>query len=147
MKQIAYYISIAIAGILIGRYVIQPKQEVKEVVKIVEVERNVKEEKKTVKTRVKEITKKDGTKEVTTDIIENSGSKEVTSKDTKTDAKTISKTGAGVSIGVLALKDLSQFNEQTHVGVVGLVPVLGSLKAVVSGDSSKRVGLGLALEF
>jgi hypothetical protein len=146
MKQIAYYVGIAIAGILIGRYVIQPKQEVKQVVKIVEVERNVKEEKKTVKTKVKEIIKKDGTKEIVTDIVEESGSKEVTSKDTKTNAKTVSKTGAGVSIGVLALKDLGDFKE-THVGVIGLVPVLGSLKVVVSGDSSKRVGLGLALEF
>jgi hypothetical protein len=146
MKQIAYYIGIAIAGILIGRYVIQPKQEVKQVVKIVEVERNVKEEKKTVKTRVREITKKDGTKEIVTDIVEESGKKETTARDTKTDAKTISKTGAGISIGVLALKDLGDF-KATHVGVVGLVPVFGSLKAVVSGDSSKRVGVGLALEF
>ena len=146
MKQIAYYIGIAIAGVLIGRYVIQPKQEVKQVVKIVEVERNVKEEKKTIKTRVKEITKKDGTKEIVTDIVEESGSKEVTSKDTKIASKSVSKTKAGISIGVLALKDLGNFKE-THVGIVGLVPVFGSLKAVVSGDSSKRVGVGLALEF
>ena len=58
-KTIRNYTVVAISCILVGRYVLQPKKQTKEVVKIVEVEKKVKEEKKKIRTEIKETVKKD----------------------------------------------------------------------------------------
>jgi hypothetical protein len=147
MKQIAYYIGIAIAGILIGRYVIQPKQEVKEIVKVVEVEKNVKEEKKKTKTVIKETTKPDGSKETTTVVTEDSATKETGTKETKSDKTSVAKTGSGITIGLLAIKDAATFSQKTEAGILTTIPIFGSLSLAATADTTKRVGLGLAVEF
>jgi hypothetical protein len=141
------YAIIAIACLLIGRYVIQPKQEVKQVVKIVEVEKHVKEEKKKVRTRIREIVKPDGTKETVTDIAEDSGKKETGSKESKVDSKTVAKTGSGITLGVLAIKDAGAFSKKMEYGVLTTIPIFGSLSLAATADTTKRVGLGLAVQF
>ena len=146
-KTIRNYTVVAISCILVGRYVLQPKQQTKEVVKIVEVEKKVKEEKKKIRTEIKETVKKDGTKETTTIITDDSSSKETNAKETKLDKTLVASSGKGVSVGILALKDLDRFSEKLEYGTVVSVPVFGSLSVIGSADTTKRVGLGVSLEF
>lgn len=147
MKNYKAYIIIGVSCLLIGRYVLQPKQEVKEVIKIVEVEKKVKEEKKNTRTEKKETIKSDGTKETVTIIVEDSNTKETEERQSKVETKTVSKKGSGVSFGVLALKDLDRFSDKTEFGVLTSVPLFGNISIVGTADSTKRVGVGLSLEF
>jgi hypothetical protein len=147
MKQYLNYAIVGVICILVGRYVLQPKQQVKEVVKVVEVEKKVKEEKKKVQTKIKEIVKKDGTKETVTVITEDSSNKETGSKESTLEKKLVSKSGKGVTIGVLALKNLDYFSDKPEFGILTAIPVLGNVSIVGTADTTKRVGLGLALEF
>lgn len=141
------YTIIAISCLLIGRYVIQPKQQVKEVVKVVEVEKSVKEEKKKTHTEVKERKNKDGSVETVTVIVEDSSIRETGSRETKIDKKLVSSSGKGITLGVLALKDLDHFSDKPEFGVLTAIPVFGNLSLVGTADTTKRVGLGLAMEF
>lgn len=147
MKKYLNYVIVGTVCILVGRYVLQPKQQVKEVVKIVEVEKKVKEEKKKIRTEIKETVKKDGTKETTTIITDDSSSKETGSKETKLEKTLVAKSGKGITIGVLALKDLDYFSDKPEFGILTAIPVLGNLSLVGTADTTKRIGLGLALEF
>lgn len=147
MKTYITYIVIGASCLLIGRYILQPKQQVKEVVKIVEVEKQVKEEKKKTRTEVKETVKPDGSKETVTVITEDTNIKETGIKESKVDTKTVAKSGSGVTIGVLALKDLDRFSDKPEFGILTSIPVFGKISVVGSVDTTKRVGVGLALEF
>jgi hypothetical protein len=138
---------VGIISLLVGRYVLTPKQEVKQVIKIVEVEKNVKEEKKKIKTRIKETVANDGTRTIETNIDEDSGTRETNVRDTKIDSKTISKTGSGLTLGLLAIKDASNFSKQTEYGATIAVPLIGNLKVIGLATTGKQVGLGLGLEF
>lgn len=147
LTLIRNYIIIAISCLLIGRYVLQPKQQVKEVVKVVEVEKRVKEEKRKTRTETREVVKPDGSKEVTTVTTEDTASKETGSKESKVDKTLVAKQGSGITLGVLALKDLDQFSDKPEFGVLTAVPVFGNISVVGTADTTKRVGLGLAMEF
>jgi hypothetical protein len=147
LKKYGLFGLIAIAGILIGRYVIQPKSEVKtkEVIKYVEVYKEKKEEKKNVKIVVVE--KPDGTKTTTT--TDNSTTSTVSNGTTKIDSKnevTIKK-GSGLTLGALAIANASRFSDKLEYGVTAAIPVFGNLKAQALITTDKRVGLGLAIEF
>lgn len=141
------YAIIAIACLLVGRYVLQPKQQVKEVVKVVEVEKHVKEAKKKTKTQIKEIVKPDGTKETVTVIVEDSATKETGSKESQLDKSISTKTGKGITLGLVAIKDAANFSDKTEFGILTAIPVFGNISVVGTADTTKRVGLGLALEF
>jgi hypothetical protein len=147
LKKYGLFGLIAIAGILIGRYVIQPKSEVrtKEVIKYVEVFKEKKSEKKNVKVVV--VTKPDGT--TTTTTTDTSTTDTVTNTETKVDSskETIAKKGSGLTLGALAIANGQRFSDKLEYGVTAAIPVFGSLKAQALVTTDKRVGLGLALEF
>ena len=147
MKKYWNYVIVGTVCILVGRYVLQPKQRVKEVVKVVEMEKKVKEEKKKIRKEIKETVKKDGTKETTTIITDDSSSKETGSKESKLEKTLVVKSGKGITIGVLALKDLDYFSDKPEFGILTAIPVIGNLSLVGTADTTKRIGLGLALEF
>lgn len=147
LTLIRNYAIVAISCLLIGRYVIQPKQQVKEVVKLVEVEKRVKEEKKKTRTETREVTKPDGSKETTTVVTEDTATRETGSKETKLDKTLVASSGKGVTIGLVALKQLDRFSDKPEFGVLTAVPVFGNISVVGTADTTKRVGLGLALEF
>lgn len=146
-SHIRNYTIIAISCLLIGRYVLQPKQQVKEVVKVVEVEKRVKEEKKRSRKETKVVVKPDGSKETTTVITEDTDTKETGSKESKVDKTLVAKKGSGITLGVMALKQLDRFSDKPEFGVLTAVPVFGSISVVGTADTTKRVGLGLAMEF
>lgn len=147
LKKYGLFGLIAIAGILIGRYVIQPKSEVrtKEVVKYVEVYKEKKEEKKKIKVVV--ITKPDGT--TTTTTTDDSTTTTVSDGSTKIDSKkdVVVKKGSGLTLGALAIANGQRFSDKLEYGVTAAIPVFGSLKAQALVTTDKRVGLGLAIEF
>lgn len=147
MKNFTIATIAAVLAFIAGRFIFQPKPQIKEVVKVVEVEKRVKEEKKKTRTEVKETVKPDGTKETTTIIVEDSAIKETGTKESKTNKELVAKSGRGVTFGVLALKDLDRFSDKPEFGVLTAVPVFGSLSIVGTADTTKRIGLGVALEF
>ena len=148
MKNYKSYIFIAISCLLVGRYVLQPKAtiQIKEVTKYVE-KKQVKEDKRKT-TKVVSTTKKDGTvvKEVT--VVEDT--KRNTNSNSKLDktAEVKKTTGSGITLGMLAIKDLdSSLSDKPEVGVLAVVPIFGRLSLVGTLDTGKRVGVGLAVEF
>lgn len=139
------YIIVGVSCLLIGKFVLQPKPrvETKEVVKFVEKKEEVKNTKK--KTVVKKTKAPDGTINTETTIVEDSTSK--IKEDVKSESKVEFKQKRGIIVGVSALKDLAAFEEKPAFGANIAVPVFGSLLVTGSVDSTKRVGIGLALEF
>ena len=140
MKNLKYYTLTAIISLLVGRYVLQP--EPKTITKIVEKkqEREKKDEKKVVKS--KKTKNPDGT--VTTETTVTIDTK--TDKTATTDKSTQITKGKGVTIGVLAVKTLGDF-QPTNLEAVAVVPFFGNLSIVGSANTLKQVGVGLALEF
>jgi len=147
MKKIINYIIIAISGVLVGRYVLQPKPtvQIKEVVKYVKEKEKV--NKKNRKIVVVETKKPDGSSTKETVITE--GTETVVSTTVNKDSETNSKTeySKGITFGVLAVSDVAQFRKNPDVGFILSVPVIGNLSFVTTGDTSKRIGVGLSLEF
>lgn len=143
MKTFKISFIVGIIAFLSGKFLTKPKEITKETVKYVTVEVEKKETKK--KTKVVERKSPDGTTETETEIVEDSRSER--RSDTQLDSSRVSKRGGSVSIGILALKDLEKFSEQTQIGTVVSVPLVGALKVTSYVDSTKRVGLGLSLEF
>ena len=143
MKTFRISIIVGIIAFLSGKFLTKPKEITKETIKYVTVEVEKKETKK--KTKVVERKSPDGTTETETEIVEDSRSER--RSDTQLDSSKVSKRGGSVSVGILALKDLGKFSEQTHIGTVVSVPLFGALKVTSYVDSTKRVGLGLSLEF
>jgi hypothetical protein len=127
----------------VGRYVLTPKQEIKEVVKIVEVEKKRSETDK--KTVTKETTKKDGT--IIKEIVEVENTVIDSERDTRIDSSKSTKTGSGITLGLLALKDASDLRNPVEYGALVGVPLIGNLNVIGTVDTSKRVGVGLSIEF
>lgn len=143
LKNYLLLVVIALTSFFVGHYIVAPKKEIKEVVKYVTVEVEKKQTKKT--TRVSETKKPDGTTSTETTIVEETSSN--TSTSTSSSKETYIASKRGLIIGVSALKDLDRFQDKTQVGATIVVPVIGNLFVTGSLDTSKRVGLGLALEF
>jgi hypothetical protein len=132
---------VAISCILVGRFVLAPKPKVivKEVVKIVEVEKKqTKKKKDTIQT-----TNPDGS--TTTQITETEDT--TTDRTTNIDSKITSTSKSGLSLGLLAIKDVSSFSSPLQYGATITVPIMGSISAVGLVTTSKQVGVGLSLEF
>jgi hypothetical protein len=141
MKKYLNYVIVGAIALLVGRFVLQPKPKTIEVVKYVEKKEETKKTKKTTRTRERK--NPDGSSQTETEVVEDSTSNSST---TIASEKSTS-TSKGVSVGILALKDLDRFSEKLEYGAIVSVPVFGSLSVVGSVDTTKRVGLGLALEF
>lgn len=151
IKQYRNIIVVAVVALLVGRYVLQPKVKVKVVEKTVYVEvfKEKKEEKKKVKTTIEERINTDGSKETTTVITDDSTSTTQTNRDIKLDSEksTITSTGSGLSLSLLAIKDLPNPSKPLSFGVVISVPIIGNLNATGLVTTEKHVGLGLGLSF
>jgi hypothetical protein len=134
-------IIVAISGLLIGRYVLTPKPKVitKEVVKIVEVEKKQTRKKKVTT----ETVNSDGSSTSRTTETEDTTSETVT--DTMASKNTKSK--SGITLGMLAIKDTSNFSSPFQYGATLSVPLAGSLSVTGLATTSKQIGVGLAIEF
>lgn len=134
-------IIVAISCILIGRYVITPKPKVivKEVVKIVEVEKKQTKKKKVTTAT----TNPDGSSTTQTTETEDTTSETTTN----IASTTTTKTKSGLTLGLLAIKDVSSFSSPLQYGATISVPLAGSLSVVGLATTSKQVGVGLAIEF
>ncbi len=141
MKQYLNYVIVGVIALVVGRFVLQPKPKTIEVITYVEKKEDTKKTKKTTKTRERK--NPDGSSRTEIEIVEDSTSN---SSSTIASEKRTS-TSRGISIGILALKDLDKFSEKLEYGAIVSVPVLGRLSIIGSADTTKRVGLGLALEF
>lgn len=137
------YISAIAAALLIGKYVLQEKLQVKETVRTVYVEKIV--EKRAVKTHTVQTKKVDGTVITVTDIDDKT---EIdTAKSGTVETKRETKGKAALTLGLLAIKDVANFQQSTNYGLTVTAPLFGNLKVQALGTTDKRVGLGLALEF
>jgi hypothetical protein len=141
-KSISIPLVAAVVGLLVGRFVLQPpvKIQTKEVVKYVE--RKQEDKKKNVV--IVERRLKDGSVEKRTEIKE--AAKSVTDSKLDSTKQQSIKKGSGVTVGVLALKDLANPSE-TDYGMSVTVPVHGALKIQGFGTTGKQVGIGIAVEF
>jgi uncharacterized membrane protein len=140
MKNLKYYALTAIISLLVGRYVLQPEPKSTTEVKEKKQETEKKEEKKVIKsTKTK---KPDGTETTETTVTIDTR----TNKDTVTDKSTKIVKGKGITLGILAVKTIGDF-QPTNFEAVAVVPFFGNLSIVGSANSLKQVGIGLALEF
>jgi hypothetical protein len=146
MNKLKYYIIVGLSCLLVGRYVLQPEQkvEIKEVIKYVEKKQESTSVKK--KTTIKEIKSPDGTSTTETTVVEDSSSNSNTSSSAATSTSTIRSSNSGITLGMLAIKDLS-LNKEIEYGVLALIPIVGNLSLATTVDTSKRVGVGLSLKF
>ena len=140
MKNLKYYALTAVISLLVGRYVLQPEPKSTTEVKEKKQEREKKDEKKVIKS--KKTKKPDGT--VTTETTVTIDTR--TDKDTITDKSTKIVKGKGVTLGILAVKTIGDF-QATNFEAVAVVPFFGNLSIVGSANTLKQVGVGLALEF
>lgn len=152
--ELKSYKTIAIVGIvclLIGRYALQPKAEIKTVKEIEYKDRivEVKVEDTKRKTYIKEVTAPDGTITKETTETEDTIVKTDTQKESSLESKESTKvSNRGSSLGIVALVPLSKdaFKQNPELGLVGSTPLFGSVS--LTGVASKeRAGLGLSIEF
>lgn len=143
MKKLGILISACLVSFLVGRYVVKPRVETKEVIKYVTVEVEKKKTKKV--TRVSERKNPDGSSTSETTIVEDSSSERTS--ETSGTRQTFASSSSGLTLSLLALKDVETFAQKTHYGITISAPLIGNLKATSYLDTSKRVGLGLGLEF
>jgi len=147
MKKYINYGIVAIISLFVGRYVLQqkPKVQIKEVIKYVEKKQETTNKKKKITKR--ETKNPDGSSTTETTITEDSSSSTNTSiASSKETEKTIS-SSKKMSFGVLAVTDIDKFRKKPDIGILVTVPLIGNLSVAATGDSSKRVGIGLSLEF
>lgn len=136
-------IIVAISCILIGRYVLTPKQKVKEVIKIVEVEKKRTDIKKKVVT--KETKNTDGT--VVKETTETENTVVESDRSTKLDSSKTSESGSGITFGLLAVFNANEFADKPEYGATVSIPVLGNLNAQALVTTDKRIGVGLSIGF
>jgi hypothetical protein len=139
---------VAIICLLVGRYVLTPKQKTIEVVKIVTVEKQHTATKKKIVTR--EVKKKDGT--TVKETVETEDTVVETSKNTKLNSTKTKESGSGITLGVLAIVNTydalrSSGFPKPEYGVTLAVPVLGNINAQGLVTTDKRLGVGLSLSF
>jgi len=128
-------------GVLVGYLVLPKKKEIqiKEVVKIVEKE----VEKKNKHTTINKKKDKDGNETTTIDITEDTTKTTDKQSETKTE---IAKTeGKGVGVGIYAISEIKF--KQPDYGILVDVPITSKLSIIASGDTAKRIGLGVKVEF
>jgi hypothetical protein len=131
-------------GLAVGYFLLphKTKIETREVVKTV-VQEVVKVKNNTV-TKIVKVKSKDGTETETTDITD-TGTTDTVSNSTQETVKEKIVSQNGVSIGVYALSDLHL--TKPDYGILIDVPVASNASVFITGDTAKRIGLGLRLQF
>lgn len=157
IKKISIYLAILAAVFLIGRYSrpskIITKTEIKEIVKIVEVEK--KKVDKDVVTEIIEITKPDGTKEKKTVIVdkskEESEKTKLTEKEKAINKEKIVENGENWSARVMAGTQFDSISNFTKNGIIlGLGvdrKIIGPFTAGVFMLTNKTVGVSIGAGF
>lgn len=143
MKNYLIIGAIALGSFLAGKYLFPPKPQIKKIVKYVEVEKKVQNRDKTVKS-VK-VKRPDGTVVTETTVVENT--KTTTDKASKLESEKVTKNGPGITVGVLAIKQVDKLSEAFEFGATLSVPIFGNFKAQFLGTTEKRIGAGVAIEF
>ena len=143
MKTFKISIIVGIIAFFAGKFLTKPKTKTVEIIKYVTIEVEKKKTKTT--TSIKERANPDGSTTKDTTVVEESSSEK--NSNTTIASEKRKEQGSSVSIAILALKDLGEFSKDTHIGTVISIPVFGSIKATSYIDSTKRVGLGLAIDF
>jgi hypothetical protein len=141
-------IIVAIVSLLVGRYVLTPKQKTKEVIKIVTVEKQHIDTKKKIVTR--EVKKKDGT--IVKETVETENTVVDTEKKSNSESSKTTTTGSNITLGVLAIVNThdalrSSGFPKPEYGVTLVVPVLVNINAQGLVTTDKRLGVGLSLSF
>ena len=143
MNKYLIGLGLIIAAFFAGKYLTKPKTEIKEVIKTVTVEKYV--EKRNVVKTTKTTKKTDGTE--ITETTESDRSVIVDNTSSRVEKKLEVKSGGKITLGLLAIKDTSDFSRPTEFGATVSVPLFGNVKAQALGTTDKKVGVGLALEF
>lgn len=134
---------VSLLSFLAGKYLFPPQPQIKEVVRTVQVEKKQKKEDKVVKST--KIKKPDGT--VVTETTVTSKTDTTTDKTSQSERRTETKSSSKLTLGLLAIKNVSDFGKPFEYGATLAVPVFGNVKAQGLVTTDKRLGLGLALEF
>ena len=139
--KIHYVAIITLAAFLAGKFLFPQEPKVVEKIKIVEKkEQKKKEDKKITSVKIK---RPDGSVETRTQV--DIKSQTDTKQESVTDKKT--EKGSSVTVGVLVLKDLTEFSSELEYGATVTFPLIGKLKGQAIGTTQKQVGIGIALEF
>jgi hypothetical protein len=135
----------AISGIAVGYFLMphKTKVETREVIKT-EVQEVIKVKNNTV-TKTVYVKNTDGSEVTTTEVVD----KDETNIDRDTKSESLKEkivTSKGVGVGLYAISQLSELTKPAY-GIIIDVPVGGKLSAFVSGDTEKRIGAGIRMEF
>lgn len=147
MKNYKLLVISCVVCFLIGRFTFQPKAKVqtKEVVKYVE---SKKEDKKTSTiTKIREEKKPDGTVVTETTVSDNSSTVTVSNQEYSSKKNEKSEYGSNVSIGLMVVKDIQNFKNVPDYAIFTRVPVMGAVSIISTLDTTKRIGIGVSLEF
>lgn len=143
--KLHYVAFLTIGAFLAGRFIFQPSPKIVEKVKTVEVEKKTKKEEQKKKITSVKIKKPDGTVETHTQVDIDSRSQTNTKKDSVVESSKSSQ--AGITVGVLALKNLNDFSKPFDYGLSVTVPIVGKLRGQILGTTNKQVGVGIGIEF
>lgn len=142
IKQIAISAGI---GLAVGYFLLphKTKVETREVVKT-EIQEVVKVKNNTV-TKTVYVKNPDGTETTTTETVDRDET-EINTNISSENSKEKIVTSKGVGVGLYAISELSKLTTPAY-GVIIDVPVGGKLSVFASGDTEKRVGAGIRMEF
>lgn len=132
-------------GLAVGYFLIphKTKVETREVVKV-QVQEVVKVKNNTV-TKTVYVKNTDGSETTTTEVVDRDETN--IDRDIKTEnlkEKTV--TSKGVGVGLYAISKLSELTTPAY-GLIIDVPVSSKLSIIATGDTEKRIGLGVKVEF
>lgn len=145
LNKLKIYGIIAISGVAIGYFLLphKTKVETREVIKT-EIQEVIKVKNNTV-TKTVYVKSKDGTETTTTEVVD----KDETNIDTNINTESLKEkivTSKGVGVGLYAISQLSKLTTPAY-GIIIDVPVASKASIFATGDTEKRVGLGVKVEF
>jgi hypothetical protein len=144
LKQLKLTAITALAGVAVGYFLLphKTKIETREVVKV-EVKEVVKEKKNTV-TKIVHVKDPSGAETDTTTITD-TGVIDTVSNSTHETLNERIVSQNGISLGVYALSDIKL--KKPDYGVLVDVPVASKVSVFLTGDTEKRIGAGIRLQF
>jgi capsular polysaccharide biosynthesis protein len=144
-KQYKIPVITLVVGLAVGYFLMphKTKVETREVVKT-EVQEVVKVKNNTV-TKTVYVKNTDGSEVTTTEVVD----KDETNIDRDTKSESLKEkivTSKGVGVGLYAISQLSELTKPAY-GIIIDVPVASKASIFATGDTDKRIGLGVKVEF
>lgn len=132
-------------GLAIGYFLLphKTKVETREVIKT-EIQEVVKVKNNTV-TKIVYVKNTDGSETTTTEVVDKDETNIDTNVNTESSKEKIV-TSKGVGVGLYAISKLSELTTPAY-GLIIDVPVSSKLSIIATGDTEKRIGLGVKVEF